>query len=676
MVNSAYKDDAYSGRSSFYLRLSVSRAGVSGNSTSWSWTLRAYNSTNTKQTYNLDNHSWSANIEGSTYSGNAILDFRGGQDYIQLGSGTTGYKAHDANGNLTVNFSASHNNVGLFGSASLSSSFAADRLPTLPNAPVMIGLDQATPSSFRYRFSSNGGGTASSWQVQYSLNSDYSSATTITSSGTSTISGLTAGAKYYVRARGVNSFGNGAYGATGSITLPLGAPTLNSFTQNASGGLVASWSAPSPSTGLTGYRLQIATNSGFTTGVQNIELGNVLTYTKTGLSGGRLYYARVAAVSALGVNAYSDSMSKLLVLSAGDIDGWTRVGTKPSAISYYTDEGIRRGTVGTQPALWLESLSTGAVTLAADTFGIQKVLTGLTVGKAYRFVAKATLSGNPSATQYKLQVVAESTGTATTVTVSGVTFPVIEFVADATSVTLRILLGQTVTLSGATDEVEKIGFTNIQLLELATDYPQRLRATVYESNLANHFDLACNSVGASWYVDAAGTTKFRLPGAYLPVEAIFSDQVDPSAVHYVDIVAGYDTKLTVNRIEGTNYGTTEEDGTEREENDELFIEDTASISTFGLYRANLSVNMYDEAPYDESFSDRLNELLTLYKTPHAQVSEIRWNAQENLALAQSLEVGMRVRVDYRGQSYDVQIVNISHDITPTRWMVTLTLQQL
>lgn len=196
--------------------------------------------------------------------------------------------------------------------------------------------------------------------------------------------------------------------------------------------------------------------------------------------------------------------------------------------------------------------------------------------------------------------------------------------------------------------------------------------TIYESSLANHLDLACNSVGALWYVAKDGVTRFRLPGDALPVSAIFTDTPTPGAISYTDITAGYDTRSTVNLIESTNYGI--DDQGVNEENDQLTVNDLASQATYGVWRSNVALNLYDEAPYVGSFEARLAELLADHRAPEPQVSSVRFNARSDETLTGALEVGDRIGVYYRGEAYDNQIVSISHDITPNRWMVTLALQ--
>ena len=559
-------------------------------------------------------------------------------------------------------------NVAGYGSYS-----SARATATLPAAPTALNATSETPSSFTLNWTAPSGNGITAYEIQQSNSSGFSSPTTWTQSGTSrAMTGLAPAVTYYYRVRAQTLGGVGAWSSTFTSTPGLPAPTLGTVqTDTSSWMLDVSWSAPSITTGLTGYRVQAAAASDFSGTVHQKDVGNVLT-TELNIPGGKRYYVRVAALTAGGVNEWSTSTAVVHQLNAGNLDGWTRVGTKPANISYYTSQGIRRATVNGYQALLVESLSTASVTLNADTYGIQKVISGLTIGAAYRFEAQGAILGSPLADSYRLSVVSESSATPVTLGSASLSLGYIEFVADATSVTLRIMLAESVSVTGAQPEVERAGFHTIKFTKLVTDYPQRLRGTVFESTLVNHLDLASNSVGASWYVAKDGVTRFRLPGDALPVAAVFSDEVDEASVSYVDITAGYDTRTTVNRIEATNYGR---NGTV-EENDELIVEDTASQAAYGVYRSTLALNLYDEAPYDDSFAERLDELLEANKTPQARVSAIRWNAQEDLELARALEVGDRITVRYRGADYDSQIVNLTHEITPTRWMVTLTLLAL
>jgi|GEM_PF-1511038 len=668
--------DKAAGAGTLRLSVTVASQNIAANTSvvDWQLLLYCYNGAS----YHLDNTiAWNTKIGGNNYSGTFSFDFRSSTVKL-IASGSTTI-THNASGYSTI-YSSGFKGVdatSITNNVTTGGNYTLPRIPKAPLAPSGLTKGTETTSSVALSWTApdDMGASITGYQVQYATDAGFTTdlGTQTFASTSGTVTGLTPGPAYYFRVRAENSRGWGPYSTsiTGSPALP--APTFSSWAQNDSGGLVGTWTAPGVATGLTGYRLQVARDAGFTVGVQNIDLGNVLTSTVTGLAGGRFYFARVAARTAGGVNTYSASRNTMLVLSAGDLDGWTRVGTKPAEISYYTAEGLRRGVVGSTQALWLESLSTGSVTLATDTYGIEKTVTGLTPTKTYRFEAKASLNGTPLADSYRLSIVSESDGTAETVTAS-TELPYIEFVADSSSVTFRIMLAEEVTVVGAQESVERVAIHGIKVLELSTDYPQRLRETVFESNLANHFDMACNSVGASWYVAKDGITRFRLPGAALPVAAIFSDDNTPGASSYVDIVAGYDTRSTVNRIEATNYGVDAE--RVNEENQTVVVEDSESVTAYGTRSVYFDLNLWDESPYDESFDDRLADLLESHSEPELLISQFRWNAQEDTELASALEVGDRLTVIYRGTTQDSQIVAINHDITPTRWMVTIDLQSL
>ena len=555
------------------------------------------------------------------------------------------------------------------------------RIAKAPGTPPAPTLSHVTVNSVRVNGQSpsdDGGAGILEYQFQAATNSAFTAGVVTSSNAgpTHDVGGLTPGQRYWFRYRARNRRGWSGWAGSPDTFVGLPAPTLTGWAQDAFGQLVATWTAPAVVTGLTGYRLQVARDAGFTVGVQNIDVGDVLQAAVAGLAGGRYYYARVAARTAGGVNAYSGSRQALLVLSAGDLDGWERVGQLPAGMAAFTAEGIRRGTVEGRQALILENLSTAAVELTTGQLGLQRVVAGLTIGRAYRFRASAQLTDDAAlARQYRLQVVGEGYGPITAVTTA--LTPLgdgVEFVADSETATLQILLAEGVSVPANTEAVERVAFSGIELAELVTDYPVRLRETVYESNLANHFDLACNSVGASWYVGKDGVTRFRLPGAALPVSAVFTDETDDTALHYIDVSAAYDTRGMVNRLDVTNYGVAED--RETEENTELIVVEQSSIDAFGVRSGRLEVNLWDRAPYDESLSDRLGTLLAEAAEPRLFVSSFRWNAQENLPAANALDVGQRITVRFNGVEQDSQIVALQHDITPRRWIITVTLRRI
>lgn len=70
---------------------------------------------------------------------------------------------------------------------------------------------------------------------------------------------------------------------------------------------------------------------------------------------------------------------------------------------------------------------------------------------------------------------------------------------------------------------------------------------------------------------------------------------------------------------------------------------------------------------------RTAEVLSKYSTPAKTITSIRWNAAEDPALASTLDIQDRVRVEFQGTSQDSRIVGIKHDLSGDRWMIELAL---
>ena len=186
---------------------------------------------------------------------------------------------------------------------------------TVPPAPSPIGIDQITNSSMRYRFSSNGnGGSAiTKYEVQYSRNSNFSSATTITSTGTSTVTGLLAKTTYYFRSRAVNAVGNGSWSASRSdATLDVpGTPTVTIAGRTPA---VISLDVVNPSYtggGITARQTQLARTTSFAT-VSSTSTAAQPSF--TGLTRGTQYYVRSRVQNGIGWSAWTSAVgAKTLV---------------------------------------------------------------------------------------------------------------------------------------------------------------------------------------------------------------------------------------------------------------------------------------------------------------------------------------------------------------------------
>ena len=181
---------------------------------------------------------------------------------------------------------------------------------TAPPAPTKPTVSQITATGARVQFSSTGTGGAAitRWDLQYSTSSTFASGNeTITSTGTSTLTGLANKTKYYLRARGVNSVGTGAWSAVANFTtlgLP-GAPTIAVSSLTTTGG---SYTVTDPSyTGgsITNYEVQLSADKSFATYLKTWT-------TKTGsfsdlLRGGK-YYVRARVKNSTGWSAWTSAV--------------------------------------------------------------------------------------------------------------------------------------------------------------------------------------------------------------------------------------------------------------------------------------------------------------------------------------------------------------------------------
>lgn len=209
-----YTDD-YSGRPQYYLRLRITGDAVAG----VSWWLDAVSKSG-YGSWTAETGPWAVAIGGRNWSGSAALDFRpdSAGKVIRLGLGSFSPTSSGS----PVSVSGSHGPISLFGSASKSGSFT---ILGKPPAPSMMYIDQITATSMRFDFDNNGdgGSPVTRWEYQYATNSSFTGATLkTTSSGTNTITGLTPGTRYWIRARGVNALGAGDWSSSMNATTLSG----------------------------------------------------------------------------------------------------------------------------------------------------------------------------------------------------------------------------------------------------------------------------------------------------------------------------------------------------------------------------------------------------------------------------------------------------------------------
>lgn len=196
------------------------------------------------------------------------------------------------------------------GSYTAGSSFKTSS--TAPNAPTITsGSVTATGAMITIQPGANGGSAITSHSVQYATNASFTGATTVTTTtSTRALTSLVRSTTYYVRALSTNAIGPSANSAVINFTtlktppsVP-GAPTVSSITHN-SANVTSTPPVDNGGAAIASYTVQVATNSGFTTGVQTFTGVTSFPYTATGLPSNTPMWVRVLAINSMGSSPYT-----------------------------------------------------------------------------------------------------------------------------------------------------------------------------------------------------------------------------------------------------------------------------------------------------------------------------------------------------------------------------------
>src|SRR4030095_3273398 len=149
--------------------------------------------------------------------------------------------------------------------------------------------------------------------------------------------GLSAATSYTYRVMAYNSIGNSASSNQASATTQSvqgpAAPTAIAATNVTSSGFTANWSSAS---GATGYRLDVSSNSAFSvyvSGYQNLDVGNVLSRSVSGLSASTTYYYRVRAYNLNGTSGNSNTVGATTSAAADTAAPTVPTGLTATAVS-------------------------------------------------------------------------------------------------------------------------------------------------------------------------------------------------------------------------------------------------------------------------------------------------------------------------------------------------------
>ncbi len=197
---------------------------------------------------------------------------------------------------------------------------------TLPSAPTATAATGATGTGFAANWNVATGATG--YRLDVSTETNFSSYVTgyqnkdVGNMTTASVTGLMPLTKYFYRVRAYHAGGVSENSNTISVTTTFNAPVATAATAVTEKSFTANWNV---ATGATGYRLDVSTETNFSsyvTGYQNKDVGNMTTASVTGLMPLTKYFYRVRAYHAGGVSGNSNTINVTTAVPIPTLNEW------------------------------------------------------------------------------------------------------------------------------------------------------------------------------------------------------------------------------------------------------------------------------------------------------------------------------------------------------------------
>ncbi|NQW90284.1 hypothetical protein HQQ88_08250 [Curtobacterium sp. VKM Ac-2861] len=316
---------------------------------------------------------------------------------------------------------------------------------------------------------------------------------------------------------------------------------------------------------------------------------------------------------------------------------------------------------------------------ATDVTGLeieQRFIQSLQVGRGH--VASLTVEVPELAAVSGLEFVAvwrsasgETRGESFKPTAAGVQTLLLRFSPPDPTGKLVVLQRGTARLTAPTSRLA-VAIKDTRVFRVGAQSSYVLQDVAYESTLLNHFDLACNSVGARWSVTKRGNVVFRQQDEDVDPVARFSDTA-AGDVSYTDVGLSYDTRNVVNSLKLNQHGYDPATG-DAADSSQTYT-DEESIAEWGARAGELDTCLYLGSPHQADAELRAREVTDSLRLPAYSVRSFTFNAQSNPELLDALELGRTIAVDYETIRQRARVLTIEHAVSPTRWMVTVTVHE-
>jgi hypothetical protein len=225
------------------------------------------------------------------------------QTYTPLGQGSFDVSLSSLTANTTYYVRAyAINSTGTGYGSTISQTTSAAVVPTVTIPATIDNITKIDADNTGNNATDDGGASITDKGIVWNTagsptlsDNAFSSGATGTGTFNGSLSGLSAGTKYYVRAYASNTAGDGYSSSVNFITNTDDPTLLAAASDVQANQFEADWST---TTGAQGYYLDVATDAGFTSmvsGYNNLDVGNVTNKVVTSLTANTTYYYRIRA---------------------------------------------------------------------------------------------------------------------------------------------------------------------------------------------------------------------------------------------------------------------------------------------------------------------------------------------------------------------------------------------